>query len=128
MVDDDAFGRSWLESRDRARPRGERALRQELALKGLDRALVDELLAERRGEAGDEASVDAEAAGRLLRRNARPLERIADPRSRRQRAYALLARHGFDPDTCSSVVRDWFAPPDDTPAEDDAIPARLGAP
>jgi hypothetical protein len=25
---------------------------------------------------------------------------VADPRLRRQRAYALLARNGFDPETC----------------------------
>src|SRR5512140_317944 len=29
MLDDEAFARTWIESRDRARPRGERALRME---------------------------------------------------------------------------------------------------
>jgi len=37
-------------------------------------------------------------------RNARSLGRIADPRQRRQRAYALLARNGFDPDVCRAVA------------------------
>jgi hypothetical protein len=37
------------------------------------------------------------------------LTRIADPRARRQRAYALLARHGFDPDTASDAVRRYLA-------------------
>ena len=41
ILDDTAFGRAWLESRDRARPRGEIALRRELALKGIDRPIVD---------------------------------------------------------------------------------------
>ena len=36
MLDDDVFARSWVESRDRARPRGEHALRDELRLKGID--------------------------------------------------------------------------------------------
>src|SRR5262245_64176827 len=44
ILDDEAFARSWVESRDRARPRGERALRSELALKGVDRAVSDEVL------------------------------------------------------------------------------------
>jgi hypothetical protein len=44
--------------------------------------------------------VDLEAARRLLARNERSLARVADPRQRRQRAYALLARNGFDPETC----------------------------
>ena len=36
-------------------------------------------------------------------RNARSLARVADPRQRRQRAYALLARNGFDPEVCRTV-------------------------
>ena len=112
MLDDEAFGRAWVESRDRARPRGEIALRRELALKGVDRGIVDELLEERRDAAdpGEGASTDLLAARRLLARHVRALARVADPRVRRQRAYALLARNGFDPETCreaaSEAVRD----------------------
>jgi regulatory protein len=103
ILDDEAFGKAWVESRDRARPRGEIALRRELSLKGVDRAIVDELLDERRAPGGvtpDGDGVDLEAARRLLARNERSLARVADPRQRRQRAYALLARNGFDPETC----------------------------
>jgi regulatory protein len=106
MLDDAAFARSWIESRDRARPRGERALRQELRLKGLDGELVDEALGERGAEGAD---VDELAAERVLERHAAALGRVADPRARRQRAYALLARNGFDPETCGSAVRAWLA-------------------
>jgi regulatory protein len=112
MLDDEAFARSWIESRDRARPRGEHALRRELQLKGVDRAVVDELLttrAEAAAEAGAETSADDDAATRLLARHARALDRVADPRARRQRAYALLARHGFDPETCSSASRAFLS-------------------
>ena len=48
MLDDEAFARQWVESRDRARPRGERALRDELRLKGIDGAIVESVLDERR--------------------------------------------------------------------------------
>ena len=48
MLDDEAFARAWVESRDRARPRGERAIRDELRLKGVDRTTVDLVLEERR--------------------------------------------------------------------------------
>jgi regulatory protein len=99
ILDDQAFARAWIESRDRARPRGERALRRELALKGVDRTISDDVLEERR-EAGEGVGVDLEAARHLLARNSRSLARVADPRVRRQRAYALLARNGFDPDVC----------------------------
>jgi regulatory protein len=107
MLDDEAFGRAWVESRDRVRPRGEIALRRELALKGVDRSIVDGLLEERREAADPEAgSTDLVAARRLLAKGARALARVADPRQRRQRAYALLARNGFDPETCRDASRE----------------------
>jgi regulatory protein len=113
VLDDEAFARSWVESRDRARPRGERALRQELARKGVERAVSDEVLEERR-EAEQGTEVDLEAARRLLARNARALARVADPRARRQRAYLLLARNGFDPDVCRAAATELVAEPDTT--------------
>lgn len=108
-LDDEAFTRSWVESRDRARPRGEHALRRELGLKGVDRSLVDAVLGERRDEAladGDGAlGADEVAAERLLGKKLGPILREPDPRRRLQRAYALLARSGFAPDVCSGVSK-----------------------
>ena len=108
MLDDETFARAWIESRDRARPRGERALSEELRVRGVDRSVIVAALEERRttgSEAGEDAmpSADEAAAERLLARHARALERVADPRARRQRAYALLARNGFDPSVCGSI-------------------------
>jgi regulatory protein len=114
MLDDEAFGRAWVESRDRARPRGEFALRQELRLKGVDRPLVDELLAERRAADPAGEGADDAAAVRLMDRHARALERIADPRKRRQRAYGILARNGFPPSVCAAVAQRAVAGPDQT--------------
>jgi regulatory protein len=102
MLDDDSFARAWVESRDRARPRGERALRSELARKGVDRAVVDEVLEDREG---DRPEADLAAARRLIERHAASLQRVTDPRARRQRAYALLARNGFDPDVAGELSR-----------------------
>jgi regulatory protein len=102
ILDDEAFARAWVESRDRARPRGERAIREELRVKGINRATIDIVLDERRE--GDGAEPDRDAAERLLERNLRSLARVADPRQRRARAYALLARNGFDPDACREVA------------------------
>jgi regulatory protein len=125
ILDDEAFARAWIESRDRARPRGERAISQELAQKGVDRTTVDLVLAERReaaagvpidGDDGVAVSADEAAAERLVARNARSLARVADPRQRRQRAYALLARNGFDPEVCRAVAARLEDPSD--PAEE----------
>jgi regulatory protein len=128
MLDDEAFARAWVESRDRARPRGERAIREELRTKGLDRAVVDTVLSDRRHAAEghdadlDAASVSADraAADRLLARNARALARVADPRQRRQRAYALLARNGFDPETCREAAAALLAAETETDTDDPA--------
>jgi regulatory protein len=111
MLDDAAFARAWLESRDRARPRGERALSEELRVRGVERTLIAEALDARResattGDTDDDEvppSADEAAAGRLLARNARTLARVTDPRARRHRAYALLARNGFAPSVCSAL-------------------------
>lgn len=122
MLDDEAFATQWVESRDRAHPRGEHALMLELRQKGIDATLIATILRERREAAtrwdgGDAVSArspddepiptpDEAAARKLLARHARALERVTDPRARRQRAYALLARNGFGPDVASSISRE----------------------
>lgn len=115
VLDDEAFAAQWVESRDRARPRGERALRQELRQKGVDTATIARTLEDRRvpenGENGIGRSADEAAASRLLERHAATLGRIFDVRARRRRAFATLARHGFDPDVSAMVVAAWLAGP-----------------
>ena len=104
LLDDEAFTAAWIESRDRARPRGERALRRELQIRGVDSAIVAESMETRRPKPGSVDDPDVAAAEALVRRHASALARIADPRKRRQRAYALLARNGFDPETASALA------------------------
>jgi regulatory protein len=112
-LDDEAFARTWVASRDRARPRGEHALRRELQLKGVDRRVVDEVLDERDTDvAGDAMSADEAAAERLLAKKLPGVLREPDPRKRLQKAYALLARNGFPPDVCSAVSRRVLADAD----------------
>ena len=106
-LDDEAFTRAWVESRDRARPRGESGLRRELTLKGVPREVIDVVLGEREESAAGE-DPDLGAALALLARRRASLEREPDIRKRRQRAYALLARHGFAPDICSEALNSSF--------------------
>ena len=132
MLDDDTFARAWVESRDRARPRGERAIREELRQKGIERTTVDVVLEDRRSAATERAAAEGDtdgvnpdraAADRLLAKHARALARVADPRGRRQRAYALLARNGFDPEICREAAAGVAAPAadadEDSAATDD---------
>lgn len=110
-LDDLDFARAWVESRDRARPRGAVALRRELGRKGVPDEVVAEVLADRSqaaaaADAPEEGGGDPDraAALHLIERRASTLRREADPRRRRQKAYALLARNGFAPDVCHEVA------------------------
>lgn len=131
MLDDEAFATAWVESRDRAHPRGEHALMIELRQKGIDATTIAAVLKARREAASrweaesdepDEApaagSADESAAQKLLARHARALGRVADPRQRRQKAYALLARNGFSPEVAASVSRELLAAADVEPTPD----------
>jgi SOS response regulatory protein OraA/RecX len=122
MLDDEAFARYWVESRDRAHPRGAIALRRELRQKGVPHDIVRAVLDAREADAPvpggaarpeDDApsSADERAATQLLARKAGLLARVADPRRRRQRAYALLARSGFDPEVCARLAATAAAGP-----------------
>jgi regulatory protein len=104
ILDDAAFAQTWVESRDRASPRGERALRRELQVKGIDREIVDGSMEARRPHPGGADDPDVAAAEALMQRHASALARIGDSRKRRQRAYVLLARHGFDSEIASTLA------------------------
>lgn len=116
-LDDEAFARAWVESRDRARPRGEYALRRELQGKGVAPDVIAAALEDRAGPAAtvdgsDDRSAegaDHDAAVRLLERRGSSLLREPDLRRRRAKAYALLARNGFAPDVCAAVAARWLA-------------------
>jgi regulatory protein len=133
MLDDEAFALMWVESRDRASPRGEHALMLELRQKGIEPTVIAATLRGRREAATqwrdaaadgvpatdhDAPTPDEAGARRLLARHARTLERVADRRLRRQRAYMLLARKGFGPDVASAIAREWA----DASLEDDGPP------
>lgn len=129
-LDDEGFARAWVESRDRTRPRGEQALRRELTLKGISRDTIVGVLGERaEGYAADAAgrvaageldisSPDRVAAERLIARRRQALMREPDERKRRQRAYALLARYGFDPQICHDVATSLSRAAEDDSVED----------
>lgn len=112
-LDDQRYAAAWVASRDRTRPRGSLALRRELTRRGIEASVIATALTDRETE--DEPSdnevsgqvglsADLAAAGRLLERRRASLEREPDPRKRRQKAYALLARNGFDPEVCGHAI------------------------
>jgi regulatory protein len=102
LVDDDAFARSWIASRQPGRGLARRALAQELRRKGIDDEVAREALAE-----VDPA--DEEAAARaLVRRKLRSLARVDDATAAR-RLVGMLARKGYGSAMSFAVVRDELA-------------------
>ena len=99
-LDDAAFARFWVESRDTHRPRGRMALAWELRQKGVAEAVIEDALA-RFGS--DETTLAREAA----RKRATTLK-TADSYKFRQQLGAFLARRGFSYDVIEEVVDDLW--------------------
>ena len=99
LVDDQAFARAWVQSRQSGKGLARRVLAQELRRKGIDeevaRTALDEV----------DADDEMETARRLVRRRLRTaggLDRDAAVR----RLSGMLARKGYPASVCYRVVRE----------------------
>lgn len=99
LIDDAAFARSWVESRQSGRGLGRRALAQELRRKGIDDEVARETLEE------IDPAEEEEAARTLVRRKLRTLRRV-DRATAMRRLTAMLARKGHRGDVVWRVVRE----------------------
>jgi regulatory protein len=108
LVDDDAFARAWVESRQRSRGLARRALAQELRRKGVDdettRAALDDL----------DPAAEEEAARLLVRKKLRSLRQV-DATTATRRLAGLLARKGYPAGLAFAVVREELGAVDDDP-------------
>lgn len=117
LIDDEAFAKAWIESRQPGKCLARRALAQELRRKGIDdevaRAALDEIDPE-----------DEEASAReLVRRKLRSL-RDVDDTSATRRLVGMLARKGYGSGLAFAVVREELASFGRDAAED--LPGVLG--
>jgi len=98
FVNDRTFAGFWIESREQFSPRGARALKNELRLKGVERDVVDELV-------DDEQ--DEERALRAGRKKAISLANIPDIdyATFRNRLGSFLQRRGFGYEVATKTVR-----------------------
>ncbi|MBD8869817.1 regulatory protein RecX [Nocardioides donggukensis] len=98
LVDDAAFARAWVASRQPGKGLARRALAVELRRKGI----ADEVAAEALAEIDPD---DEDAAARaLVRKKLRALEGVETERATR-RLVGMLARKGYSPGTAYAVVR-----------------------
>ena len=108
LINDDAFARAWVESRQRSRGLARRALAQELRRKGVDdetaRAALDDL----------DPADEEESARALVRKKLRTLRGV-DTTTATRRLAGLLARKGYPAGMAFAVVRDELGAVDDDP-------------
>jgi regulatory protein len=99
LIDDEAFARSWVQSRQAGKGLARRALAQELRRKGVDDEVVRDAL--------DEVDPDdeVEAARMLVRRKLRSVARV-DHATAVRRLSGMLARKGYPAGVAFRVVRE----------------------
>lgn len=88
FVNDRTFATFWVESREQFNPRGSRALKNELRMKGVEREVVDEMVSDEK---------DEERALMAGRKKALSIVRIPnmDYKTFRTRLGSFLQRRGF---------------------------------
>jgi regulatory protein len=99
LIDDAAFARAWVGSRQSGRGLARRALRAELHAKGVDAEVAAEAVA--LVDDDDERS----AARELVRRRLGSMHRL-DRATATRRLMGMLARKGYSGGLAASVVRD----------------------
>jgi regulatory protein len=102
-IDDEAFARSWVESRQRSRGLAASALRRELREKGIDPDLASQVI----DESVDRDS-EREAAARLVDKKLRSM-RDVDQATATRRLVAMLGRKGYSGGVAYAVVKEAFA-------------------
>jgi regulatory protein len=99
LIDDAAFARAWVSSRQAGRGLARRALSAELRAKGVE----PEVAAEAVGEVDDDD--ERAAARRLVERRARAMRRL-DRATATRRLMGMLARKGYSGGLAAAVVRE----------------------
>ena len=89
LIDDEAFARSWVQSR--AHKHGRSRIRHELARKGIDKETAQAAVEQLSDE--DQLADAVRLTGKYLARTHGDMDRNLD-----QRTLAMLARHGYDAD------------------------------
>lgn len=99
LVDDQAFARSWVQSRQAGKGLARRALAQELRRKGIDEDVARDALAE------VDPEDETQAARLLVRRKLRSVQRL-DRAAATRRLAGMLARKGHSAGVAFRVVRE----------------------
>ncbi|MDI6739391.1 MAG: regulatory protein RecX [Candidatus Edwardsbacteria bacterium] len=99
LLDDAKYAKLWVEGRISNKPMGAARLRAELAAKGVDREIIDAVLAQYKPEINE-----VDAALDLAQRKIRLLKGL-DPITARRRLAGFLARRGYSPAVVSGTIK-----------------------
>lgn len=95
LVDDEAFARFWVESREQSHPLGRMALSAELRLKGVHDEVIQNVV---------QAVHDEDSAYRAARKHARRYGDLTD-RQAQEKLGAFLVRRGFPYSVARATVK-----------------------
>jgi regulatory protein len=96
LLDDAAFAATWVEHRTISRPKGSRAIRQELRIKGIDKEEIEAAL--------PNVDEELENAVTALQGKERQWERL-EGRDREQKMLGWLQRRGFAFGTARAAIK-----------------------
>lgn len=97
-LNDRTYAEEWVRSRMQAKPKGKIALRQELARKGIEKSIIEDVLS----QAFDESS-EMDMALDLARRKVRSYS-DDDPAAAKRKLQSFLLRRGFDFETVKDAI------------------------
>jgi regulatory protein len=103
LLDDAEFARMYCRDMQRRKPLGSRALRQKLMQRGIDRGIIDAVLAEQITPESDYEAALA-TAEKLFTRYSTSRKQL-DEDAIKKRLYDNLARRGFSSSVIQTVVR-----------------------
>ncbi|MBM3246306.1 MAG: regulatory protein RecX [Candidatus Omnitrophica bacterium] len=107
FIDDNYFAKSWIDARLK-RPLGLARIKQELRIKGVGKAIIDNQIDEVRKDYSEIDIVNKLAQDKMKR-----LKGI-EPKKAKQRLYAYLLRRGFSVDVVLEVLANLLRPGLDT--------------
>jgi regulatory protein len=98
LVDDLNFAQEWVENRNTFRPRGKKALSNELYQKGISREIIQEVLQDL-----DESELARQLAQKKMSR-----VQGLDREDFQKKLYGYLSRKGFHYGVCKEIVRELW--------------------
>ena len=106
LIHDLEFARMFVRDRIRRKPTGRALLHRQLAAKGVDSEIIDEVLTEFVSDK-DQREAAANLASKRMRLTEQSLAKL-DPLKRKQRMTGYLLRHGFSNEIVQKIIQSLF--------------------